>query len=142
MCCPCFGVGDFFLDCRTAALKRLWFYSLSQRGKDWIFIFFFACVATGFLPRDVLLAFFRARVQDPLLSFSLSCQHGLQSCLGMRDKSYKPLIKQPLTVFWENHFFSIIILIRLFISFYPHPVLHLSHSWNISRILSQYVNFW
>ena len=54
VCCPCFGV--VFLDYRTAALKRLWFYSLSRRGNN--SQFFFSCVAAGFLPRDVLLAFF------------------------------------------------------------------------------------
>ena len=141
MCCPCFGV--FFSWLQDHSVERVVIlFAVANGEKNSEFLFFFTRVATGFLPRDVLLAFFRARVHGPLLSFSLSCQHGLQSCLGMRDKSYKPLIKQPLTVFWENHFFSIIILIRLFISFYQRPVLHLSHSWNISRILSQYVNFW
>ena len=56
----------FLLYCRTAALKSCDFIRYREGETTLNFYFFFTRVATGFLPRDILLAFFRARVQGPL----------------------------------------------------------------------------
>ena len=56
----------FSLKCRNAALRRLRFYLPISRGKQhWVFIFC-TCVATGFLPRNVLPGLSGASVVEPL----------------------------------------------------------------------------